>query len=276
MRHGRCDLSRYARPSSARGTNPVGSISRYIFRTTMVAFLITLITLTVVIWFTQAMRDFDLITSERQTLFVFVGITGMIVPLLVMIIAPIALMVSARMCSTGSARIPEIIVMNAAGVSPWRLLWPFLAAGCPGFAAGLGHCRLCLAAGAARIARLVIAGARRHSYQYRAARPLHQRQRQSHLPHRRPAAEWPAARHLRRRRRDPHEASHLPRRAGRDRKKRQWLVPRARTRQHPAAGSRPARPAHRDFRPLRFRSVEIHRRPAERRCTRCAKNTSGS
>jgi lipopolysaccharide export system permease protein len=107
----------------------VGSITRYIFRTTMVAFLITLITLTVVIWFTQAMRDFDLITSERQTLFVFIGITGMIVPLLVMIIAPIALMVSAGHVLNRLGSDSEIIVMNAAGVSPWRLLWPFLAAG---------------------------------------------------------------------------------------------------------------------------------------------------
>jgi lipopolysaccharide export system permease protein len=95
----------------------------------MVAFLITLITLTVVIWFTQAMRDFDLITSERQTLFVFVGITGMIVPLLVMIIAPIALMVSASHVLSRLGSDSEIIVMNAAGVSPWRLLWPFLVAG---------------------------------------------------------------------------------------------------------------------------------------------------
>ena len=107
----------------------MGSITRYIFRTTMVAFLITLITLTVVIWFTQAMRDFDLITSERQTLFVFVGITGMIVPLLVMIIAPIALMVSASHVLSRLGSDSEIIVMNAAGVSPWRLLWPFLVAG---------------------------------------------------------------------------------------------------------------------------------------------------
>jgi lipopolysaccharide export system permease protein len=106
----------------------VGSISRYIFRTTMVAFLITLVTLTVVIWFTQAMRDFDLITSERQTLFVFMGITGMIVPLLVMIIAPIALMVSAGHVLNRLGSDSEIIVMNAAGVSPWRLLRPFLAA----------------------------------------------------------------------------------------------------------------------------------------------------
>ncbi len=107
----------------------MGSITRYIFRTTMVAFLITLITLTVVIWFTQAMRDFDLITSERQTLFVFIGITGMIVPLLVMIIAPIALMVSAGHVLSRLGSDSEIIVMNAAGVSPWRLLWPFLASG---------------------------------------------------------------------------------------------------------------------------------------------------
>jgi lipopolysaccharide export system permease protein len=106
----------------------VGSIDRYIFRTTMVAFLITLVTLTVVIWFTQAMRDFDLITSERQTLFVFVGITGMIVPLLIMIIAPIALMVSAGHVLNRLGSDSEIIVMNAAGVSPWRLLRPFVAA----------------------------------------------------------------------------------------------------------------------------------------------------
>lgn len=106
----------------------MGSISRYIFRTTMVAFLITVVTLTVVIWFTQAMRDFDLITSERQTLFVFIGITGMIVPLLIMIIAPIALMVSAGHVLNRLGSDSEIIVMNAAGVSPWRLLRPFLAA----------------------------------------------------------------------------------------------------------------------------------------------------
>jgi lipopolysaccharide export system permease protein len=105
----------------------MGAIGRYMFRTTVVAFLITVITLTVVIWFTQAMRDFDLITSERQTIFVFIGITGMIVPLLVMIIAPIALMVAAGHVLNRLGSDSEIIVMNAAGVSPWRLLRPYLA-----------------------------------------------------------------------------------------------------------------------------------------------------
>ena len=105
----------------------MGSLSWYVFRTTMVAFLITLITLTVVIWFTQAMRDFDLITSQRQTLFVFVGITGLIIPLLIMMLAPIALVLSAAHVLNKLGSDSEIIVMNAAGISPWRLLTPFLA-----------------------------------------------------------------------------------------------------------------------------------------------------
>jgi len=108
--------------------SPMGSIGRYMFRATMGAFLITLVSLTVVIWFTQAMRDFDLITSQRQTLLVFVGITGLIIPLLVMMIAPIALVMAAAHILNKLSSDSEIIVMNAAGVSPWRLLRPFLAA----------------------------------------------------------------------------------------------------------------------------------------------------
>ena len=108
--------------------SPMGSIGWYVFRTTMVAFLITLVSLTVVIWFTQAMRDFDLITSQRQTLFVFVGITGLIIPLLIMILAPIALVMAAAHVLNKLSSDSEIIVMNAAGMSPWLLLRPFLAA----------------------------------------------------------------------------------------------------------------------------------------------------
>jgi lipopolysaccharide export system permease protein len=97
------------------------------FRATMGAFLITLVSLTVVIWFTQATRDFDLITSQPQTLLVFVGITGMIIPLLVMMIAPIALVIATAHVLNKLSSDSEIIVMNAAA-SPWRLLRPFLAA----------------------------------------------------------------------------------------------------------------------------------------------------
>jgi lipopolysaccharide export system permease protein len=114
--------------AAAGKSNPMGSIGRYIFRTTMGAFVLILVSLTVVLWFTQAMRDFDLITSQRQTLLVFVEITGLIIPLLVMMIAPIALVMASAHVLNKLGSDSEIIVMNAAGVSPWRLLRPFLAA----------------------------------------------------------------------------------------------------------------------------------------------------
>ena len=99
-------------------TRRMGSISRYIFRTTFGAFAIVLVSLTAVIWVTQALRDIDLMTSQGQTILVFVGITGLIIPLLVLVISPIALLIAIPTCSTRCPPTSEIIVMNAAGMSP--------------------------------------------------------------------------------------------------------------------------------------------------------------
>ena len=212
----------------------MGSLTWYVFRTTMVAFLITLITLTVVIWFTQAMRDFDLITSQRQTLFVFVGITGLIIPLLVMMLAPIALVISAAHVLNKLGSDSEIIVMNAAGISPWRLLVPFLASAIvvsilvAGIAAYVSPRQL------ARTARLGSAGSRRHPDQYRAAGPIYDGERRPHVSYCRPAARRPPDRHFRRRRPRSERAFHLPRPTGRDREERARLVSGDGRRQHPA------------------------------------------
>jgi lipopolysaccharide export system permease protein len=84
----------------------MGSIGRYMFRTAMGAFVITLVSLTVVMWFTQAIREFDLITSQRQTM-----------------------LASMAYISNKLSSDSEIIVMNTAGVSPWPLVRPFLASG---------------------------------------------------------------------------------------------------------------------------------------------------
>src|SRR5476651_1427087 len=104
----------------------MGSISRYIFRTTFGAFLIVLVSLTTLIWVTQALRDFDLMTNQGQTILVFVGITGMIIPLLVLVIAPIALLIAAAHVLNKMSTDSEIIVMNAAGMSPWLLFRAFM------------------------------------------------------------------------------------------------------------------------------------------------------
>ena len=102
-------------------------IDRYIFRTSFGAFALILVSLTAIIWVTQALRDIDIVTNQGQTLLVFVGLTGLIVPLLVLIIAPIALVIAIAYTINKLNTDSEIVVINAAGMSPWRMLRPFLA-----------------------------------------------------------------------------------------------------------------------------------------------------
>jgi lipopolysaccharide export system permease protein len=104
----------------------MGSIGQYIFRTTFGAFLVVLVSLTAVIWVTQALRDIDLMTNQGQTILVFVGITGLIIPLLVLVIAPIALLIAAAHVLNKMSTDSEIIVMNASGMSPWLLFRAFM------------------------------------------------------------------------------------------------------------------------------------------------------
>src|SRR6266566_5650964 len=107
----------------------MGSIGRYIFRTTFGAFLVVVVSVTTLMWMTQALRNIDLMTSQGQTILVFVGITGLIIPLLLLLIAPIALMIAVAHVLNKLGNDSELIVMNAAGMPPWVLFRPFLAAG---------------------------------------------------------------------------------------------------------------------------------------------------
>lgn len=104
----------------------MASISRYIFRTTFGAFTVVLVSLTAVIWVTQALRDIDIMTSQGQTILVFIGITGLIIPLLILVIAPIALLIAVAHTLNKLSTDSEIIVMNAAGMSPGVLFRSFL------------------------------------------------------------------------------------------------------------------------------------------------------
>jgi lipopolysaccharide export system permease protein len=107
----------------------MGSIGRYIFRTTLGAFLVVLASVTMLMWMTQALRNVDLMTNQGQTILVFVGITGLIIPLLILLIAPIALMIAVGYTLNKLSTDSELIVMNAAGMAPWRIFQPFLAVG---------------------------------------------------------------------------------------------------------------------------------------------------
>src|SRR5262245_55032221 len=107
----------------------MGSIGRYIFRTTLGAFAVVLVSVTALMWITQALRSIDLMTNQGQTILVFIGLTGLIIPLLVLLISPIALMIAVAHTLNKLGNDSELIVMNAAGMRPWHVFWPFLAVG---------------------------------------------------------------------------------------------------------------------------------------------------
>ena len=102
-------------------------IERYIFRIGFTAFLTCLIGLTAVIWITQALRELDLLTGKGQTFVMFLIVTGLSLPTLVAVIAPVALFIAVIYTLNKLNGDSELIVMNAAGTPPQRLLRPFLA-----------------------------------------------------------------------------------------------------------------------------------------------------
>jgi lipopolysaccharide export system permease protein len=102
-------------------------IERYLFRTATSAFLAGLLTLTAVIWVTQALKQLDLMTSKGQTILVFLTVTGLGLPFLTAVIAPVALFASVLYCLNKLNGDSELVVMSASGISTARLLFPFLA-----------------------------------------------------------------------------------------------------------------------------------------------------
>lgn len=104
-------------------------IGRYIFRTTAGAFVISLLVLTGVVWVTQALKEIDLLTTQGQTLWLFMYMTMLALPALVMVIAPVALFIACLYALNRVNADSELVVVNAAGASPWVVYKPFVVLG---------------------------------------------------------------------------------------------------------------------------------------------------
>ncbi|BBF91726.1 LPS export ABC transporter permease LptF [Blastochloris tepida] len=105
-------------------------IELYVLRMTSSAFVMVLVTLTGVIWVTQALREFDLLTSKGQTVIVFFVVTGLSLPLLFLVIAPIALFLAVIFTYNRLGSDSELIVMTSAGMSPTHVVRPIVLLAC--------------------------------------------------------------------------------------------------------------------------------------------------
>ena len=76
------------------------------------------------IWLTQAMKDFDLMTTKGQSLIVFFHVTGLVIPSLVMVISPIALFIATLFSLNRLNGDSELVVTAAAGMSSGQFSAP--------------------------------------------------------------------------------------------------------------------------------------------------------
>nr|WP_321444347.1 LPS export ABC transporter permease LptF [uncultured Cohaesibacter sp.] len=104
-------------------------IERYIFFRAATAFLMSAAVLTAIIWLSQALRDMDLVTAKGQTLLIFFSMTSLVLPNLVMVIAPFAVMIAVAYTLNSLNADSELVVINATGASPWVVLKPILVLG---------------------------------------------------------------------------------------------------------------------------------------------------
>lgn len=98
---------------------------RYVFRTSLGAFLTGLGLLTGVVWLALSLRQIDLMSSKGQTFWVFLTVTGLTIPSLVMVIAPISLFIGVLFTLNKLNGDSELVVMSASGLSPLQLFRPF-------------------------------------------------------------------------------------------------------------------------------------------------------
>lgn len=104
----------------------MGRLDRYLFSTAAIAFLAVLGSLTTMVWLTQVLRRFDLLATQGQTLIIFLMVTGLALPMLMLVIAPIALFIAIVFTLNRLNADSELIVMSAAGVSRWQVFRPLL------------------------------------------------------------------------------------------------------------------------------------------------------
>jgi lipopolysaccharide export system permease protein len=100
---------------------------RYLLRQVTNAFLVILLTLTLVVWLATALKELNLITSQGQGIVLFLQMTMLSLPSLMALVAPNAMLMAALYTLDRMNGDSELIVMTASGAPVWRIGAPLLA-----------------------------------------------------------------------------------------------------------------------------------------------------
>ena len=100
--------------------------SRYIAKQLMHSTLLITVSLTSIVWLTQALRFIDFIVNQGVSIMVFLKLTLLLIPALLLVILPPAFFCAVMFTYNKLKTDSELIVMQAMGLSRWRLAVPVL------------------------------------------------------------------------------------------------------------------------------------------------------
>jgi lipopolysaccharide export system permease protein len=100
--------------------------NRYIMSLLAWPTLLVTVSLTSIIWLTQALRYIDFIVNRGLSVGSFLYLTALLIPSLLFLVLPIALFISVVFAYNKLASDSELVVMKAAGLSPMQLAKPAL------------------------------------------------------------------------------------------------------------------------------------------------------
>ncbi len=95
-------------------------LNRYIMKQILVGFLLVTFSLMSIIWLTQSLRFIDLITNNGIPVSIFAELTSLLMPRIFTVLAPISLFAAVLFVYNRMLSDRELVVMQAAGISPWE------------------------------------------------------------------------------------------------------------------------------------------------------------
>jgi len=104
-------------------------IERYILRRIVNATALTFISLGTMVWLSQALRQFNIVTADGQAITTFFEISALLVPVLVVVVFPVALLIAVIYTFSSLNNDAELVVINASGARQNALLKPVLIVG---------------------------------------------------------------------------------------------------------------------------------------------------
>ena len=95
-------------------------LNRYIAKQIIVGFLLISFSLLAMLWLTQSLKFVEMVTRQGLPVYLFVQMTSLLMPRIFNILSPIALFVAVLFVYNRLIADRELVVMQSAGISPWR------------------------------------------------------------------------------------------------------------------------------------------------------------